>query len=35
MDNNLAKIDKLAIIAGLSGAAWLVVLGVVMLARAL
>lgn len=35
MDNEIAKIGKLAIIAGLSGAAWLVVLGVVMLVRAL
>ena len=35
MDNDLAMIDRLAIIAGFSGAAWLVVLGVVMLVRAL
>jgi hypothetical protein len=35
MDNEIAKIDKLAIIAGLSCAAWLVVLGIVMLVRTL
>lgn len=35
MDNDLAKIDKLAIIAGLSCAAWMVMLGVVMLVMAL
>jgi len=35
MDNDLAKIDKLAIITSLSCAAWMVVLVIVMLVRAL
>lgn len=35
MDNELAKIDRLAIIAGLSCAAWMVALGIVIMVMGL